>query len=394
MKTVEVTMLGDFRIVVDGIDIVADLGNSRKKISLIAYLLLNKGRQLSNYELFETLWPEEEITNPESSLKTLISRVRASLSAYGLEKAIATKSGTYRWSEAQPTTVDVFEFDKLCAGLLQEKTLTAENRLNFEKALSLYRGDLLVNAVMETWVQAKSAYYHDRFLNVTYHYIALLENKERHEDMIRVARLGLEVDALDSRLNLELMSALLKSGRSKEALAQYNRTTDLHYNYLGINPSDEILAFYKRLIRIERTSSADISEIRRELREEDENAGAFVCEYAIFKDIYQLHMRNLKRLNTPMFLALVTITSFDKRPVEPLMLDKTMKALLQILKASLRRGDTVSRYSPSQYAVLLPTQSHENGRIAMERVKQSFYRDGSNTQFLINYRLGPIEISE
>jgi GGDEF domain-containing protein len=68
--------------------------------------------------------------------------------------------------------------------------------------------------------------------------------------------------------------------------------------------------------------------------------------------------------------------------------------LLQILKASLRRGDTVSRYSPSQYAVLLPTQSHENGRIAMERVKQSFYRDGSNTQFLINYRLGPIEISE
>jgi DNA-binding SARP family transcriptional activator len=387
-------MFGGFRIVVDGQDIVGELGSSRKKISLIAYLLLNKDRQISNYELFETLWPEEEITNPESSLKTLVSRVRANLAQWELDRAIATKSGTYRWNESVDTVVDVFTFDKLCTELGNVKDLTTENRQNFEKTLSLYQGDLLPNAVVETWVQAKSAYYHDRFLSLVYHYLSLLENKGRYEDMIRVSRTGLDVDALDSRLNLELMSALLKSGRSKEALAQYNRTTDLHYNYLGVNPSDEILAFYKQLIKIERTSSADITEIRRELREEDENAGAFVCEYAIFKDIYQLHMRNLKRLNTPMFLALVTISSIDKRPVEPLMLDKTMKSLLHIIQGSLRKGDTVSRYSPSQFAVLLPTQSHENGRIAMERVKKSFYRDGSNTSFLLNYRLGPIEMAE
>ena len=242
------------------------------------------------------------------------------------------------------------------------------------------------------WVQSKSAYYHDRYLNMVYHYISLLENKGLFEDMIRVTRMGLEVDALDSRLNLELMSALLKSGRSKEALAQYNRTTDLHYNHLGINPSEEILAFYKQLIKIERTSSADISDIRNDLRESNDSDGAFVCEYAIFKDIYQLHMRNLKRLGTPMFLALVTVTSLDKQPVEPLVLDKAMKQLLETLKSSLRKGDTISRYSPSQFAVLLPTQNYENGRIAMERVKKSFYRDGSNAQFLLNYRLGPIEM--
>ncbi len=394
MKTIEVTMLGGFSIMVDNLDIVAELGSSRKKISLMAYLLLNKDRQVSNFELFETLWPEEEITNPESSLKTLVSRLRANLKQFGLDKAIVTKNGTYRWNDAQDTSVDVFTFDKLCTKLDNAKDLSLENRQYFENALSFYQGDLLPNSVIETWVQTKSAYYHDRYLKMVYEYIGLLENKGLYEDVIRVSRMGLEVDALDSRLNLELMSALLKSGRSKQALAQYNRTTDLHYNYLGINPSDEILAFYKQLIKIERASSADIGEIRKDLFEDTNVEGAFVCEYAIFKDIYQLHMRNLKRLGTPMFLALLTVTSLDKQRVEPLVLDKVMKQLLATTKSSLRKGDTVSRYSPTQFAVLLPTQNHESGRIAMERIKKAFYRDGSNTQFLLNYRLGPIEMME
>ncbi len=394
MQIIEVTMFGGFSIRVDGYDIVSELGSSRKKISLLAYLLLNKDRQISNFELFETLWPDEDITNPESSLKTLVSRLRANLSTYGLDKAIATKSGTYRWNDSMETLVDVFSFDKLCITLDRAKELTAEVRQDFEVALALYQGDLLPNSVVENWVQSKSAYFHDRYLNMVYHYISLLENKGLFEDMIRVTRMGLEVDALDSRLNLELMSALLKSGRSKEALAQYNRTTDLHYNHLGINPSEEILAFYKQLIKIERTSSADISDIRNDLRESNDSDGAFVCEYAIFKDIYQLNMRNLKRLGTPMFLALVTVTSLDKQPVEPLVLDKVMKQLLETLKSSLRNGDTISRYSTSNFAVLFPTQNFENGRIAMERVKKSFYREGSNAQFLLNYRLGPIETLE
>ncbi len=394
MKTIEVIMLGGFSIKVDKLDIVDELGSSRKKISLLAYLLLNRDRQISNYELFETLWSEDEITNPESSLKTLVSRLRTNLKQFGLEKAIVTKNRTYRWSDILETSVDVFTFDKLCAELDHVEDLSAESRQRFEKALALYQGDLLPNCVIETWVQTKSAFYHDQYLKIVYQYIGLLENKNLYEDVIRVARMGLEIDALDSRLNLELMSALLKSGRSKEALAQYNRTTDLHYNYLGINPSDEILAFYKQLIKIERASSSDIGEIRKDLFEDVNVEGAFVCEYAIFKDIYQLHMRNLKRLGTPMFLALLTVTSLDKQPVEPLVLDKVMKQLLATTKSCLRKGDTVSRYSPTQFAVLLPTQNHESGRIAMERIKKTFYRDGTNTQFLLNYRLGPIEMME
>ena len=117
MQTIEVTMFGGFSIRVDGCDIVSELGSSRKKISLLAYLLLNKDRQISNFELFETLWPDEDITNPESSLKTLVSRLRANLATYGLDKAIATKSGTYRWNDAMDTSVDVFSFDKLCGAL-------------------------------------------------------------------------------------------------------------------------------------------------------------------------------------------------------------------------------------------------------------------------------------
>lgn len=52
-----------------------------------------------------------------------------------------------------------------------------------------------------------------------------------------------------------------------------------------------------------------------------------------------------------------------------------MERLEDTLKASLRIGDVVSRYSDSQYVVLLPACNYENGRKVSERIINRFYRD-------------------
>ena len=126
----------------------------------------------------------------------------------------------------------------------------------------------------------------------------------------------------------------------------------------------------------------------------DRLEGAFVCEYAIFKDIYKLNMRNLKRLCTSMFLALITVDSLDNSTPDSLLLDKIMRILGETLKSNLRRGDTVSRYSPSQYAVLLPTVNYQSGQIVLERIKKAFYSNCTTSQFMINYKLKPISMEE
>ena len=99
---------------------------------------------------------------------------------------------------------------------------------------------------------------------------------------------------------------------------------------------------------------------------------------------------NLERLGTPMFLSLVTVDYIANTIPDSLLLDKVMKILLATLKQNLRRGDTISRYSPYQYALLLPTVNHQTGQVVLERVKKAFYSESITSQFVMNYKLQPI----
>lgn len=394
MSDLKIFMLGKFMIMYKDQDIIQYLGSSKKKIELLAYMILNKGKNISSFEFYELLWSNDDNSNPESSLKTLISRLRSNLAHFDLRSAIVTKRGFYSWNEELDAEIDVYVLEKLCREVSDAETLTKEIEEKFQRIIHLYKGDLLPNSSLDSWVVPKSMYFHNMYLEAMQKYVKLLNKNERYNDVVHICRRGLDIDAFDSVLNLELMTALLKMGKRKEALAQYNCTTGLHYTYLGMNPSDEILEFYKKLIKIERASGSDIDEIRKELWEEDDSEGAFVCEYAIFKDIYKLNMRNLKRLGTSMFLALISVDCIDNNTPDFLLLDKIMSILRETLKTNLRRGDTVARYSPYQFAILLPTVNHQTGQIVLERVKQEFYSNCSTSQFVINFKLKPINMED
>lgn len=391
MAKVEIYMLGRFMLLVDGIDIVPKLGNSKKKLALLQYLILNKDTAVSNHSLFESIWPGEDSANPESSLKTLISRLRQNLKSCGLDNAIITKQGAYHWNDAVEADIDIFRFDPLCQKALEMNELNRTSEPIFEEATRLYQGDLLSGYDTETWIVPKSMYYRNLYLKVLYLYIDLLEREERYSDIMPLARKGLEIDTLDSKLNLHLMTALLKLGMKNEAMSHYNYTVNLHYTQLGVTPSTEILSFYKNLIKVEHDSNSSLDLICQDLQSDSSESTAFVCDYSIFKDIYKLNLRNLERLNITIFLGLITVLpTEDKEHTDLLLLDKVMNLLLDSLKHNLRKGDTISRYGPSQFAILLPAINHKTGTIALERVKKAFYSKHSIPDFVIRYNIKPI----
>ena len=131
--------------------------------------------------------------------------------------------------------------------------------------------------------------------------------------------------------------------------------------------------------------------ICQDLQSESGESTAFVCDYSIFKDIYKLNTRNLERLNITIFLRLITVLpTEEKEHTDLLLLDKVMNLLLDALKHNLRKGDTISRYGPSQFAILLPAVNHKAGTIALERVKKAFYSQNSIPDFVIRYNIKPI----
>ena len=81
-------------------------------------------------------------------------------------------------------------------------------------------------------------------------------------------------------------------------------------------------------------------------------------------------------------------------PSTPLRLDDIMKGLSGILKERLRKGDTFTHFSPSQFALLLPTVTDETSHMVIERIKRFFYQRYPNSNVMFSYRVGPLNPSQ
>lgn len=390
---INVYLLGRFEIVVNGKKASQVLNSSKKGKLLLQYLLLHRDESITSSDLCEVLWPNDSSANPESALKTLVSRIRAILTQFdeNLGKCIVTSRGAYRWNNELDCTVDVLAFETRCQELLRVQAIDDTIAKEFEDVLGMYVGDLSRGNEGETWFVSRSTYYHTLYLKLATHTVKLLKQQNQLESIIRICRRALDIDSFDETMHLELMDALVRSNRSNEALVQYRHATNLHYNYLGIRPPERIQNFYKHIIQADQSLGMDINSIRKALLEGENETGAFACEYAIFKDIYRLMVRNFSRLGNSMYLGIVMLSTVSGQTPEPGVLEKAMAFLQRAMMKNLRRGDTITRYSSSQYALLLPSVNNETGRIILERIRTAFYNQYSESSLTFSYKIGPIE---
>ena len=91
-----------------------------------------------------------------------------------------------------------------------------------------------------------------------------------------------------------------------------------------------------------------------------------------------------------MFLAIVMISPYSDKEIDPMSQDCIMDGLLEILKKNLRKGDTITRFAPTIFALLLPTVNYNTGGMVLERIKRVFYRKYPNSNIVLNYRVGPL----
>ena len=394
---IKIKMFGNFEIVVNGNVALTQLRQAKKTSQFLEYLILKKDRAVPHEELLEMLWSDKENRNPATALRTLLHRYRSLVDQSELPEladSIITARGAYQWNPNLDCEIDVFEFERLCQ---EARTPGMSNRECIERylqMLQIYTGPLLTNSAEEMWVVPKSVYYHDLFLESVFTLLDLLKVEEEHDVIVQVCRKAMDVDMFDERLHLELMMALVKTGKKREALSQYYFATDLHYKQLGIQPSGEIRAVYKLIVQADQEMEADIEKVQNMLEEDTDGHGAFVCEYEIFKEIYQLQRRMLERYNGTMFLALLTISNTYEQRFDNLVLDNIMKQLLHVSQTNLRRGDTISRYSVMQYVILLPSVTYETGRLVMDRIKKAFYNEYVKSSVVLTYKLRPLCINK
>ena len=393
---IKIKMFGNFEILVNGNVVLGQLRQAKKTCLFLEYLILKKDRPVTHDELLDMLWSEKESSNPATALRTLLHRYRSLVESSDLPElnnSILTSRGSYQWNPDLDCEIDVFEMERFSQEARQAGISNRERIEKYLQVINVYTGPLLSNSADEMWVVPKSVYYHDLFLECIFTLIDLLKEEE-HGIIVQVCRKAMDVDLFDERLHLELMMALVKTGKKREALSQYYFATDLHYKQLGVQPSEEIRAIYKLIVQADQNMEADIEKVQSTIEEEDEMGGAFVCEYEIFKEIYQLQRRLIQRYNSTMFLALITVSNTYEQRFDNLVLDNIMKQLLYTARTNLRRGDTISRYSAMQYVILLPSVTYETGKMVMERIKKAFYKEYVKSSVMLTYKLRPLSVNK
>lgn len=394
-KTLSVSMLGGFRLSRGGQVLAEDSNRAQKIWNVLAYLIINRSRSISQMELIETFWPEEESANPTSALKTLFFRLRALLEPLFPDgvQPILSQRGAYSWNKDVVCDVDADRFNALCEqakaeGLSQEKQLAC-----FDQLTTLYQGEFLPLQSSSIWVISLSTALHNRYIAAVKSYAALLEELGSFEKMMTVCSAASKLDPLDEELHILIVRSLIAQNDHSAALEHYQMACDLLYKELGISPSDTLKNLYAVIMDSEETLETDLGVIQENLRETTARPGAFLCDYGFFREIYRLEARRAARSGTCIHTALLTVSCQRSGEQVQNLLNRAMEVLQNVLVSSLRRGDVVSRYSPTQYVVMLPAANYEDSTMVVERIVAAFYRTCSPTLFRLTYRVRELEIS-
>ena len=97
----------------------------------------------------------------------------------------------------------------------------------------------------------------------------------------------------------------------------------------------------------------------------------------------------MERSGNATHVALLSLSGIEK-PLTKRTQDKIMEQLGQTLRLNLRRGDTISRCSVSQYIMMLPKANYEDSCMVCRRVIAAFTRAHPQVSVKIQYMVQPL----
>lgn len=387
-----VNMLGEFSVTIGGLSIIDQNNQSKKPWSLLEYLITFRDRDIPVEELIDLFWKDETSSNPAGALKTLMFRVRKLLEPLGYppHELIVQNRKAYGWNKEIQTIVDTDQFESLCLRS-EAEDITDEERLALcLEAAAVYKGNFLPKSEYESWVVPIHTYYHSLYQKLLQRMLMLLDQKKDYPTIIDVCQRAIAIDQYEEDAHYYLIYALYQSGNQYMAMDHYQHVNDMFYNEFAITPSARFKDLYKLISDKKHGITMDLSTIQDMLMEGAKEKGAFNCEPSVFRDVYQLETRAIERTGDSIFLCLITISNLKGQLLKPSVQSRAMDELGESIRTSLRRGDIYCRYSVSQYLMLLPTATYENGEMVLKRIIQNFKKAYSRKDLSITYSLQSI----
>lgn len=391
MEHIHIQMFGAFSLRCGSV-VISDANNrSRKVWSLLAYLLCNRNTAISQKKLIELLWGDEpSSSNPENALRITLHRLRIQLDQLwpgAGRDLILHKANGYQWNGQASISLDSDQFEALC----RQQDPDEEKRLEIcLTALSLYQGEFLDKQSSETWVIPISTHYHNLFVVTTLEAAALLSARARHAEAAQLCRLCIPAEPYHEPLYQMLMKELSAAGDQDGAAAVYENLRKRLFDDFGIHPSEETRAVYRQAVHSPSAKVLPIDEVLEHLQEPEIIPGAMQCDYDYFKVLCHAESRAMERSGSAAHIALLSATNLAGEPLPKRSLERIMEQLGTQIRLNLRRGDTISRCSASQYILMLPKANYEDSCMVCRRVINAYHRAFPHTAVRVKFMVQPL----
>ncbi|MFJ2670835.1 BTAD domain-containing putative transcriptional regulator [Streptomyces sp. NPDC087525] len=248
MHRIDVRLLGAFEVTHGAARLTVSAGRQQ---TLLAALALHHGQIVPVDDIAECLWGIDPPASARTTIRSYIKRLRRVLDeARGTEESvIEAQRGGYRLSR-ELVSVDTTEFrerTERAAAVAVTAGPDAEAAA-LDSALALWRGPALSGIHGPSLHRDVLPSLEEARLRAVHRRIAIGLELEDPGDHIPLLRRTLALDPLQERFWAQLMLALYRTGRSAEALREYERCRRLLGDRLGVDPGPELRELHQQML--------------------------------------------------------------------------------------------------------------------------------------------------
>ncbi len=233
LARVEVTLLGNFEVRVDGRTIPGTRWSRRQSASLVKLLALTPGRSQHREQVLDALWPDLDVDDAAPRLHKAAHYARTYL---GHGDAVVLSADVVRLYPFEEVYVDARSFEQAALSAVDNGGVAAA-----KAALEIYGGVLLPHDLYEPWTDLQREH------------LARLRTELLHqaEDWHQ----ALAADRSDERAHLALAQRYAERGDRAAALRQLAFLDKAMRHDLGLDPGERAVALRKQLLDASSASS-------------------------------------------------------------------------------------------------------------------------------------------
>jgi DNA-binding SARP family transcriptional activator len=241
---------------------------------LLAYLVMNPGRQHAREVLAGIFWGEHPDERSRACLNTALWRLRTALEPVGTRGTylVSAPTGGVSFDDASDHWVDVSVLEREVGAALRSSPASMDpaDAARLGEALALYTGDLLEGSFHD-WVLRERERFKALYLDGLQHMMRYHRERGAREQSVAYAELLLARDATREDVQRELMTLFADTGERVRAVRQYGALRSALSRELGMEPSAETRLLYDALVsgdeEAERLLADPQPDVFRELQE-------------------------------------------------------------------------------------------------------------------------------